>query len=147
MNESNFWGRSWRIRDTDLPLVLLPGPSQSSSMTPFCSALRSALVTTQQGQSQRHQLQPLERTVCPPSLCVHVQLGLFMAPLQTVAGQAPLSMDFFGQEDWSTLPFPTPGDIPDPGFEPTSFASSMLAGRFFTTSATWEAPPPFPNFV
>ena len=34
---------------------------------------------------------------------------------------------------------PPPGDLPDPGIEPTSFASPALAGRFFTTSATWEA--------
>ena len=35
---------------------------------------------------------------------------------------------------------PPPGDLPNPGIEPTSLRSSALAGRFFTTSATWEAP-------
>ena len=35
-----------------------------------------------------------------------------------------------------TLP---PGDLPDPGIEPASLLTSALAGRFFTTSATWEA--------
>ena len=65
----------------------------------------------------------------------HVQL--FAAPW-TVAHQAPLSMEFSKQEYWSGLPFPTPGDLPDPGIKPTSFASPALAGRFFTTSATWE---------
>ena len=44
--------------------------------------------------------------------------------------QAPLSMGFSRQEFWSGLPFPTPGDLPDPGIEPTS---PMLAGAFFTT--------------
>ena len=38
------------------------------------------------------------------------------------------------------LPFPLPGDLPDPGIEPVSLVSPALAGRFFTTSATWEAP-------
>ena len=42
-----------------------------------------------------------------------------MAPW-TVACQAPLSMEFSRQEYWSGLPFPTPGDLPDPGIEPGS---------------------------
>ena len=37
-----------------------------------------------------------------------------------VARQAPLSMGFSRQEYWSGLPFPPPGDLPDPGIEPTS---------------------------
>ena len=45
-------------------------------------------------------------------------------------------MGFPKQEDWSGLPFPPPGDLPDPGIEP---ASPVLMGRFFTISATWEA--------
>ena len=47
----------------------------------------------------------------------------------TVAHQAPLFMGFSSQEYWSGLPFPSPGDLPDPGIEPTSPA---LAGGFFT---------------
>ena len=50
-----------------------------------------------------------------------------------VACQAPLSMEFYRQEYWSRLPFPTPGGLPDPGIEPTSLASPALAGGFFTT--------------
>ena len=38
--------------------------------------------------------------------------------LWTVAYQAPLSMGFSRQEYWSRLPFPSPGDLPDPGIEP-----------------------------
>ena len=38
----------------------------------------------------------------------------------TVACQAPLFMEFSRQEYWSGLPFPTPGDLPDPGIEPGS---------------------------
>ena len=47
--------------------------------------------------------------------------------------QAPQSMGFPRQEYWSGLPFPSPGDLRDPGIEPKSPAS---AGKFFTT---WEA--------
>ena len=54
----------------------------------------------------------------------------------TVACQAPLSMGFSGQEYWSGLPCPSPGDLPNPGIEP---ASPALAGGFFTTSTTWES--------
>ena len=53
---------------------------------------------------------------------------LFVTPW-TVAHQAPLSMGFSRQEYWSGLPFPSSGDLLDPGMEPTSPA---LAGGFFT---------------
>ena len=53
----------------------------------------------------------------------------------TVARQAPLSVGFPRQEYWSGLPFPPPGDIPEPGIEPESPAASALAGRFSTTES------------
>ena len=43
------------------------------------------------------------------------------------------------QECWSGLPCPPPGDLPDPGVEPTSLPSPTLAGGFFTSSATGES--------
>ena len=49
----------------------------------------------------------------------------------TVVHQAPLSMRFPRQEYWSGLPFPTSGDLPQPGIEPVSLASPPLAGGFF----------------
>ena len=48
----------------------------------------------------------------------------------TIACQAPQSMGFFRQEYWSGLPFPSPGDLPDPGIEPTSPA--MQADSFLS---------------
>ena len=48
-------------------------------------------------------------------------------------------MGFSRQECWSELLCPPPGDLSDPGIEPVSLKSPELAGRFFTTSATWEA--------
>ena len=59
--------------------------------------------------------------------------------LWTAACQAPLSMGFSRQEYWSRLPCPPPEDLPEPGMKPTSRMSPALAGRFFTTSTTWEA--------
>ena len=38
------------------------------------------------------------------------------------------------------MPYPPPGDLPDPGIEPVPLMSPALLGGFFTTSATWEAP-------
>ena len=60
----------------------------------------------------------------------------------TVVCQGPLSMGFSRQEYWSGLPRPPPGDLPNPGTEPTSLTSPALASRFFTTSTTWEARKP-----
>ena len=51
-------------------------------------------------------------------------------------------MGFSRQERWSGLPFPPSGNLPDPGFEPTSLMFLALGGGFFTTNATWEALPP-----
>ena len=65
-------------------------------------------------------------------VCVLSHIQLFATP-GTVARQVALSMEFSRQEYWSGLPFPSPGDLPDPGIEPTSPA---LTCGFFTTSAT-----------
>ena len=65
------------------------------------------------------------------------------ATLWTVALQALLSMAFSRQEYWSGLPSPPPGDLADPGIKSVSLVSPALAGRFFTTSATWETLPPY----
>ena len=45
---------------------------------------------------------------------------------------ARLLMGFSRQEYWSRLPFPSPGNLPDPGIEPASLMSPALAGGFFT---------------
>ena len=59
--------------------------------------------------------------------------------LWTVACKTPLSIGFSRQEYWSGLPFPPPGDLPDPRIKPKSLTSPASAGGFFTTSTTWEA--------
>ena len=59
-------------------------------------------------------------------LLSHVRL---YATPWTVTHQAPQSMEFSKQEYWSALPFPSPGDLPNPGIEPQV---SRTAGRRFT---------------
>ena len=61
----------------------------------------------------------------------HVQL--FETPW-TVACQAPLSMEFSRQEYWNGLPFPSPGNLPNPDIKPTSPAAPALEGGVFTTA-------------
>ena len=54
---------------------------------------------------------------------------------QGLVRQALLSMGFPRQEYWNGLPFPPPGDLPDPGIKPKSLVSPELAGGFFTTES------------
>ena len=55
---------------------------------------------------------------------------IFFDLMDSIAHHAPLSLGFPRQEYWSALPFPSPGDLPDPGIESIS---PVLAGGFFTT--------------
>ena len=52
--------------------------------------------------------------------CLIAQSCQTLVTLWTIAPQAPLAMGFSRQEYWSGLPFPSPGDLPDPGIEPRS---------------------------
>ena len=72
-------------------------------------------------------------------VCVHAPVCLVAqsCPLfvtsWTVAHQALLSMGFSRQECWNGLPFPSPGDLPDPGFKPVSPGSSALTDGLLPT--------------
>ena len=66
------------------------------------------------------------------------RVRLFATPW-TVAHQAPPSMEFSRQEYWSELPFPSPGDLPDPGILPTSPA--------FQADALTSEPPGNPPYI
>ena len=59
-------------------------------------------------------------------VCVSLQSCLTFCYLWTVAHQAPLFMGFSRQEYWSELPIPPPGNLPDPGIEPTSPGAPVL---------------------
>ena len=67
-----------------------------------------------------------EWVVCSVTYCVQL-----FAASWTLTHQDPLSMEFYRQEYWSGLPFPTPGHLPNPGIKSASLA---LAGGFFTTA-------------
>ena len=71
--------------------------------------------------------------------CVLSCVRLFVTPW-TVTLEAPLSMEFSREDYQRGLPFPPPGDLPDPGIEPASLASPALAGGFFTNYTIWEVP-------
>ena len=74
-------------------------------------------------------------------LCVQAKsLQSFPTLYDPVVCQVPLSMGFSRQEYWSGLLCSPPADLSDPEIESASLMSLALAGGFFTTSATWEAP-------
>ena len=73
-------------------------------------------------------------------LCCRFSCAQLFATLWTVACQASLSMGFSLEEYWSGLPCSSPGNLPDPGIKPASLKSPALAGGFFTSSTTLEAP-------
>ena len=82
-----------------------------------------------------------ELCLCVLSCFSHVQLlGWTLETPRTVACQTPLSVGFSRQGSWSGLLSLPPGDLPDPEIKPSSFLSPALAGGFFSTSTTWEAP-------
>ena len=64
----------------------------------------------------------------------HSVMSNSFATSWTLAHQAPLSMGFSRQKYWSRLPFPSPGDLLDPGIEPTPLVPLVYH------CATWEAP-------
>ena len=72
---------------------------------------------------------------CAKSLRSHPTLG---DPMDCNPPNSSVHEFFFRQEHWNELLCPSPGDLPDPGFEPMSHMSPALAGGFFTTSGTWE---------
>ena len=93
-------GSSGTLSDCQLLIVSSCGRKRESSLGPFCMRAWSLS-------------------------CVQ----LFATP-RTVAHQAPLSMRFCRQEYWSGLPFPSPGDLPDPGIKsgsPALQADSSLS--------------------
>ena len=74
-------------------------------------------------------------------VCVYAvsRVQFFVIPLN-VACQSPLSREFSRQEYWSGLPFPSPGNFPDPGVGIRGRTQvSCIAGRYFAIGATREA--------
>ena len=91
-----------------------PGNRPNPGIKPTSPALASGFFTTEPPRK------PFINAVCASRSAV-----CYSATPWTVA-QASLSMGFSRQEYWSGLPFPPPGDLPDPGTEPKSPVSSAL---------------------
>ena len=68
------------------------------------------------------------------------RVRLFVIPW-TLACQTPLSLGFFRQEYWSRLPFPSPGDLPDPGIKPASPVSPALKADSLPTEPLGKSSP------
>ena len=68
---------------------------------------------------------------------VHAQslscVGFFFGPMDSIPPGSSVH-GIFGARRWSRLPFPTLGDLPNPGIKPESLVSLALAGGFFTTA-------------
>ena len=76
-----------------------------------------------------------------PMGCVYLcaQLCLILCDLMDCSPSGSSVHGIIQARILNRLPFPTQGDLPDAGIEPASLESLALAGRFFTTSSTWEA--------
>ena len=85
-----------------------PGDLPDPGITPMSPALAGSFFITEPPRK------PVERKKGSAKSC------LTLAIPWTVACQAPLSMGFSRQEYWRGLPFPSPGDLPNPGIEPRS---------------------------
>ena len=78
-------------------------------------------------------LETFEVTKCVFLHAKLLQLSLTLCdPMDCIAHQVLLPMGFSRQEHWNGLPCSPPGDLPNPGIEPSSLASPVLAGGFFT---------------
>ena len=123
------WRRKWQPT-----WVFLPGKSQRqrslAGYSPWCcKRVRHDFKQQQSLYLQR----PFTLASQPPaslSIVSHLSCVWLCATLWTIALQVPLPMRFSRQKYWSGLPFPSPGDLLDPGIQP---ASPALAGGFFAT--------------
>ena len=82
----------------------------------------------------------LDKLLCV-SVLSHSVVSSSLRPHGTIACQALLSIGFSRQEYWGRLPFPPPGDLPNPGIELSSLLSSVLAGRFYHYRHVGSSPP------
>ena len=84
-------------------------------------------------QSHIHKSNYLNMPLLNPCVCMlNRSVTSDSAIPWTVTHQAPPSMGFPRQEYWSGLPFPSPGDLPNPGIEPGSPAALALTGGLCT---------------
>ena len=104
--------------------------------------------------SQKNWAKAKSSYMFPVCACVLSRIQLFVTPW-TKARQTPLCIGFSRQEYWSGLPFPSPGDLSDPGMEPPAPVTPALIGRWILYHwVTWGScprinthtqPPPLSN--
>ena len=111
--EESLWNQKRKLRLTEDKCI--PSPRHSHIVQFSCSVLSDS--------SQPHGLQHASLPCSSPTPGSEVKslshVWLFAIPW-TVVNQASLSMGFSRQENWSGLPFPFSGDLPDPGIKPRS---------------------------
>ena len=104
-----------------------PRDSQESSPTPQFKSINSSVLRF---LFSFFLVLPL---YCYQPISLHPCAHMLSHVIPWTSAHQTLSMDFSRQEYWSGVPFPTPGDLSNPGIEPTSLGSPVLTGRFFTT--------------
>ena len=77
--------------------------------------------------------------VCTVFLLGHSVRSNSLQPPWTIAHQASLSMAFPKQEYWDPLPFPSPGDLPNPGLQPTFPMTPKLSANSIPTEPLWKS--------
>ena len=117
---------------------LTPGPPGRSLIHSFLLPSMVVWMTTWSFQPFLPIVSKAAMNILQKTLLHFSRVWIFETPW-SVACQAPLPMRFSRQEYSSGLPSPSPGDPLKPGIEPASLTFPASAGRFFTTSVTWEA--------
>ena len=104
--------------------------SESCSFFPLCWVLSSLPRTVERQTGKRKKLTTYWSRASPGRTCVwsHFSCDRFFEPLRTVALQAPLSMGFSRQEDWSGWSCPPPGDLPTQGWNSSLLHLHQQAG-------------------
>ena len=133
----------WRFSETPINLGhsgLLQGSESAVFLRTFWGACENAsfwaspLICIVKATAEVRNLPLLNFLFYIWGLLFSHQVWLFATPW-TIAHQVPLFKGFPSQEYWNGLPFPSPGDLSNPGIKP---ASPPLAGRFFTIEPLWK---------
>ena len=132
-------GRCWEI----MPSTLHPasGGALETKQRSWgsVSSIQFRIISEELGLCQQH---PVQNHLQISGACLCAKLLPLCVTLCDHMDCSSLGSSVCGitsQEYWSGLPCPPPGDLPNPGIEPTSLMAPVLAGGFFTASDTWES--------